>query len=288
MQEESKVAFLQNLSAQRWYPLFLWISVVAVVGFGFLLSQDALAKIAWQKYGRPDVALRLVRSDSELAMQLGSYYFGGTIGKSEYDLDKAERAYRRAVAVNPGILWGHYQIARILFVKGDHNAALEEINKELEANPENLRSLYARGLVYGYRNSSGDLEKAEADFRRFTLWAPKEWAGYNDLAWILSKNQRFSEAAAAIEQALREIPEGKKNPWLWNALGVAELNLKNYREAEVAFRNAQALAEKITPAEWRSAYPGNNPAAAAEGIAAFRRAISGNLNRATKFGHGGT
>src|SRR3990172_10167699 len=141
----------------------IWVSISAILLFGFLLSRG---------YG-----------DAGFLMRQGNFYFNG----GAYDLEKAERAFQRAVRIEPGILWGHYQLARIYFVKGNFDKAIEEINKELEANPENLRSLYVRGLIYGYRNQFGDLELVENDFRRFTYWAPSEWAGYNDLAWILSK-----------------------------------------------------------------------------------------------------
>ncbi|MFY9462427.1 MAG: tetratricopeptide repeat protein [Candidatus Sungiibacteriota bacterium] len=261
---------------KHWH---LWVSVTALLLFGFLLSQDFLARIVWQKYGRPDVALWLVRQDADFALLLGNYYFGATIGKSEYDLEKAERAYKRAIAAKPGILWGHYQLARIYFMKGDYAGALSEIALELEANPENLRSLYVRGLIYGYRNYPGDLEKAEEDFRRFTFWAPKEWAGYNDLAWILFKQKKYQEAKEAIQTALREVPDANGNPWLWNALGVAELNLREYKNAKISFEKARNLAKNLTARDWRLAYPGNNPADAESGLSAFRKAIEENLKR---------
>lgn len=254
----------------------LWISLAALALFAFLFSQDALARVAWQKYRSPAAALALDRGDAGLAMQIGNYYFGG----GAYNLSVAERAYRKAVAVNPKILWGHYQLARILFVKGDYGGALAEINLELEANPENLRSLYVRGLVYGYRGLIGDFLLAEADFYRFTQWAPKEWAGYNDLAWVQSKQAKYREARDTIQAALAVVPDGRKNPWLWNAKGVAELNLNEYREARKSFAEAAALAASLTDAEWRRAYPGNAPSGAAAGLAAFREAITENLKRA--------
>lgn len=56
----------------------LWVSIIAIFLFGFLLSQDALARLAWQKYGRTDVVLGLLRGDSALAIELGEYCFNGT------------------------------------------------------------------------------------------------------------------------------------------------------------------------------------------------------------------
>lgn len=254
----------------------IWISAAAIAVIVFLFSQDALARLAWQKYHRPDAALMLNRHDAALAMQLGNYYFNG----GAYDLTKAESAFRQAVSINPKILWGHYQIGRILFVRGDNDGAIAEVNKELAANPENLRSLYVRGLIYGYRSQPGDLEKAETDFRRFTKWAPKEWAGYNDLAWILSKEAKYGEAKEVGFEALEKVPDAEKNPWLWNSLGVAELNLGEYREAARSFTKAKTLSEGLTLRDWQSSYPGNSPQGAESGLSAFRQAIEENLKRA--------
>ena len=257
----------------------VWFLVVVSLILIFVAKQDILAKLLWQKYRLPKTALTLINRDANLAMFIGNYYFNGVIGGGKYNPDIAEKAYKKAIKINPKILWGHYQLARIIFIKGKFDGALAEINKELEANPENLRSLYVRGLIYGYRNQAGDLEKAEADFFRFTKWAPKEWAGYNDLAWVLSKQGKYKEAKEAISAAFREIRESESNPWFWNALGVAELNLKKYGAAKIAFEKAESLAKNLTLADWHRAYPGNNPASAENGLSAFRKAIEENLRR---------
>ncbi|MBI2446392.1 MAG: tetratricopeptide repeat protein [Parcubacteria group bacterium] len=277
---KKKLNSLSKVLIQNFWAVgFLVIVSLILI---FVAKQDTLAKLLWQKYRLPKTALLLVNRDTDLAMFIGNYYFNGVIGGGKYDLNIAEKAYKKAVLINPKILWGHYQLARIYFVKGDYKQALEEIAKELEANPENLRSLYVRGLIYGYRNQAGDLEKAEADFLRFTLWAPKEWAGYNDLAWILSKQGKYKEAKEAINAAFREIKESENNPWLWNALGVAELNLKEYKNAAISFEKAKQLAEKLTNEDWFHSYPGNNPVSAEEGLSAFIAAIEKNLRRASQ------
>ncbi|MBI2054951.1 MAG: tetratricopeptide repeat protein [Candidatus Sungbacteria bacterium] len=256
--------------AKHWEII---VAVCLIFLLGFLFWRDSLADAAWQKYRSPAAALALVGRDAGLSMQLGNYYFNG----GAYDLAKAERAYRKAVVADPKILWGHYQLARIIFVKGKYAEALAEINKELEANPENLRSLYVRGLIYGY---GGNLAAAEDDFRRFTEWAPKEWAGYNDLAWILQKEAKYEKAEKILNSAFKEALNAEKNPWLWNGLGVAELNLGKFEEAKKAFESAQKLADGLSLADWQAAYPGNNPEAAENGLGAFKDAITTNLRQA--------
>lgn len=254
--------------------------IFVFTGLIVLSSRDSLARLAWQKYHWPQMAILLDRSDADLAMFIGDYYFNGVTGSREYNPDISFKAYKKAVSIKSEILWGHYQLARIYFLKGDFNGALEEIKKELTANPENLRSLYVRGLIYGYRNQSGDLEKAEADYRRFTEWVPTEWAGYNDLAWILSKENKFEDVKKVISTALVAAYYGDDNPWLWNSLGVAQLNLAENRDAAISFKKALTLAEKLTAADWVKSYPGNDPQAAFGGLAAFRNAIQENLERA--------
>lgn len=258
------------------FKIFLLIAIIFILGILIVIvgNRDHLAQGMWQKYHNADYALILDKSDAGLAMQIGSYYFNGTIGGGDYNPDIARKAYGKAISIDPKILWGHYQLARIYFVKADFSSALNEINKELEYNPGNLRSLYVRGLIYGY---SGSLSDAENDFRRFTEWAPKEWAGYNDLAWILEKEGKYANAKKAIQSAMQNIPDADKNPWLWNSLGVAELNVKDYQSAKSSFETAKNLADTLTTTDWASSYPGNDPASAASGLAAFKSAIEANI-----------
>lgn len=259
--------------------LFWRFGVCAVIlgFFIFISARDTLADLAWQKFGRPDLALILVRKNADLAMLLGNYYFGETLGKSEYDLEKAKRAFVKAVAASPGILWGHYQIARIHFVRREFMEALREINEELKANPENLRSLYVRGLIYGYRKYSGDLLRAEDDFRRFTEWAPTEWAGHNDLIWVLLKQQKYQEALEASRIAFIRARGAETNPWLWSGKGLALLNLEMKKESVRSFEKALETSETLSESDWVKAYPGNNPASAPEGLGSFKKALRDNL-----------
>src|SRR3989338_4757286 len=109
----------------NWYYLAIMGALVLLVAF--FSVRDSLARIAWEKHGRADWAFRLVWKDANLAMQLGNYYFNG----GEYDLQKAERAYKKAVRRDKAVFWGHYQLARIYFLRGQYEKALEETAKEL-------------------------------------------------------------------------------------------------------------------------------------------------------------
>jgi hypothetical protein len=70
------------------------------------------------------------------------------------------------------------------------------------------------------------------------------------------------------------------NPWLWDNLGVQQLNLNEYKDALYSFTQAKNLAARLTVAEWHNSYPGNNAAQSAEGIAQFQAAIEKNIETA--------
>lgn len=263
---------------------YIWVAAAAILIFGFLLSLDTLARFAWQRYRIAVPALMFLRTDASLAMEIGNYHFNGSssVQTAEgegraYDLDVAEMAFRKALRIDPQVQWGNHQLARVYFVRGEYDRALAVINRELAAWPENFRALYVRGLIEGY---SGQFAAAERDFRRFTQYVPREWAGYNDLAWVLAAQGKHREAKERIAAALNEIPGATENPWLWNSLGAARLNLGEYPEAAQALRQARDLATALTPGDWQRVYPGNDPHQARSGMAAFQSAIGQNLRKA--------
>jgi len=272
----------------KYFSLEKWIFAIIVfllpIGV-FFSARDPLARALWEKFGDAEKARVLVWRDTDLLMQLGNYYFGGgIIGRSEHAPEKAKRLYKKVVARNLQTPWGHYQLARIYFIEGDFENALKEIHQELEIYPTNFRSLYVRGLIYGYRGREDDLVNAEEDFKKFIEWSPSEWAGYNDLVWILGKREKYEEMERIVISAFENIPIAKENnPWLWNSLGVAELNLQKYEEAHRSFRRAHELLEKLPLETWRNAYPGNSPDDVKAGRAQFQKAIEENIIKAKEF-----
>jgi len=93
---------------------------------------------------------------------------------------------------------------------------------------------------------------------------------------------RLLRQCQAILSAQKNVADAEKNPWLWNALGVAQLNLKEYQQAKISFGEAKKSAEKLTSDDWRRAYPGNDPQSAESGLTAFREAIAANIQAVEK------
>lgn len=243
------------------------ISAVATLLLVFFGARGTLARIAWEDYRQASLALVLNRNDAGMAFEIGNYYFNG----GAYDLARAERAYARALALDPARSGPRYQLARIAFLRSDFTSALAFINEEIALHPDFTRAHYVRGLIHGYARR---FSEAEADFSAFLEWKPQSWAGRNDLAWIYFAQGKFAEAEEEARIGLSFSPE---NPWLLTSRGTALINLDRGWEAEAVLAKALDAANQLSIEEWGRAYPGNDPALYPRGLTEMRRVIEANL-----------
>jgi lipoprotein NlpI len=243
------------------------------------------ARYAWERFAAGSLALMLDRTDADLAYSIGVYYFGnqpkiGIVSIRPYDTALANRAFTRAIRIDPSLPLAHYMRSRLEFVYGQFDASIADLNDTLALNPDNKRPLYMRGLAYAYRGHAGDLALAEQDFRTFSAWAPTEWAGYNDLAYVIAKEGNYAAAEIILKEGIQKAKGGATNPWLWDALGVMEMSQHKYDAAIASLQNAQEFAQKLTETDWQLAYPGNDPALAKAGVQAIQDGIVRNLAKA--------
>jgi len=270
-----------SLRARSGLAAIVAAFVVTIIWF-FTPAPTLAAQYVWNEWRAGALALVLDRADANLAFSIGVYYFGdqSTIGTADtrpYELPIAERAFEKAILIDPSLPLARYMRARIEFIHSDFNAALADLNAEFALDPVNKRTLYMRALTYAYRNLPGDLSRAEEDFRSVIAWAPHKWAGYNDLAYVLAKEKKYADAVPVLREGIKKADGGDKNPWLWNTLGVMELNMQNPSEALSSFLKAQVYAATLVSTDWERAYPGNDPALAPAGLEALRSGIARNV-----------
>ena len=246
-----------------------WAIFLAGIFLGtfFITTQDILAKLVLQRFSMPSVAAMLVNNDAALAFEIGNYFFNG----GAYDLDAAERAFKKAQRIDPELLGPRYQLSRIAFLRGNFYDALRLAKEELALHPEFKRTHYLLGLIYGY---SGSYELASREFLAFLEWNPKSWAAHNDLAWVYFASGDFVRAEEAARNGLEHNPG---NSWLLLSRGTALLNLGKKKEAEEVLLAARAAARTLTADDWGRAYPGNDPALYSRGLLEMRNVIERNL-----------
>ena len=212
-----------------------------------------------------------VAPDAERAFLYGEKHFSSR--SEDYDVDRAERFFVSAMARDPDLPLVRHELARAYFLKGDFPKALGFINAQIALHGDEFpNTYYVRGLILGYM---GNYDAAISDYRHFLRSEPRNWAAITDYAWVLLKADRPEDALRATAGGLAEFPD---NPWLLNTNAIALFELGFSEAAYAQASRALLSSESITSEEWLRAYPGNDPAIAPQGIAAFKKAIGDNIH----------
>jgi tetratricopeptide (TPR) repeat protein len=199
----------------------------------------------------------------------GNEFFGGHL---PYNLSVADGFYQAALVVDSQVNDAWHQRARIAFLRGDFGIALKRINTQIALHGDSfMASYYIRGLIYGYAHN---YPAAEKDFSHFLTWSPHNWAANNDLAWIYFAQGKFKAAAIQSQVGLDVVPG---NAWLLVTHGMALYNLGDTTGAQRDLEQAKRSASVLTDDSWTYAYPGNDPAIAIAGLAAFKKTIDKDL-----------
>lgn len=165
----------------------------------------------------------------------------------------------------------YYQLARIDFIEGHLDNAIDKLHKELEIFPTNNHTYYILGLTLGYMNK--EKEAIEA-FTKYIDTHPETWAGRNDKAWL---QFRIGDIDGAMQTIIPAYNKHPNNPWVLNTYGVILMNKKRYKDAQEVLARGSLVASKLTNDSWGEAYPGNDPRIYGAGLGAMRRSFQDNL-----------
>jgi len=210
--------------------------------------------------------------NAQRAFSYGEAHFDAQ-NPSEYDINLADYFFKKARAIGPAPAYLYHEMARISFLRGNFNQAIGEINTQILLHgDETPNSYYIRGLIEGYM---GEYNASIEDYKHFLQFDSNDWAAMNDYAWVLLKANRPQDAAIVTTEGLKVFPE---NPWLLNTNATALYEMNAFEAAYAKAKAAVTAAQLLTPAQWLHAYPGNDPAIAAGGIATFQKATQDNMH----------
>jgi tetratricopeptide (TPR) repeat protein len=95
------------------------------------------------------------------------------------------------------------QDASRLLKSGQHQAALERVNKALAAKPKDPQARFLKGLIYA---EQGNPKEATEIFLKLTQDYPDLPEPYNNLAVIYASQGQYDKARASLEQSIRTHP----------------------------------------------------------------------------------
>jgi TolB-like protein/Tfp pilus assembly protein PilF len=120
--------------------------------------------------------------------------------------DKAIQEYRLALSLNPNLDEAHHQLALVYGHIGLLDEALQELEKTLAINPSNILARYRVGETLLFQ---GKYEEALTALRNVPREVNPALVG-TQIVWALFNLGRKEEAAATLEQFLRDYPEDNR------------------------------------------------------------------------------
>ena len=120
--------------------------------------------------------------------------------------EKAIRAYRRALELNPNLDEARNQLALVYNHVGALDEALEELRKAVAINPSNSLADFRIGETYLFQ---GAYTEALEHLRRVPDDVNPALVGHQ-IAWALFNLGRKEEAAATVEQCLERFPDDNR------------------------------------------------------------------------------
>lgn len=90
-----------------------------------------------------------------------------------------------------------------LLREGQHQQALERVNKLLASKPADPKARFLKGLIYA---DQGNARAAIETFKKLTVDYPELPEPYNNLAVVYASQGQYDKARAALEQSIRTHP----------------------------------------------------------------------------------
>ena len=163
-----------------------------------------------------------------LARVLMSEYLNGWNDIGLKDVDRAEEAYKQALAIDPSVAVAHYAAGFVRRVRGDHAGALYQFEKAIELN-SNLQVAYvqkANELVF-----LGRVKEAVTAGKKAVSLSPRD-PSIGVFYWVIGRaylaEGDYKESAVWLSKSVEERP----NLWFNRAWLISAYSLTGHdREA---------------------------------------------------------
>lgn len=240
--------------------LVIFLAVVFSVLYyeRLMLSAHMLQKI---------VVASLFQDSAEVQFETGAFFLNTR--SANYDVKRAQEYLSKAAHLEPTYPYVHHELARVHFLNGNFDIAELHATIEIQNNGDATpQAYYVRGLIRGFK---GEYDGAIKDYAKYLEFDVNNWAAINDYAWVLLKANRFEDAIIATARGLQMFPN---NAWLLstNSVALAEQGYKGPARAQA--HAALLAAQHVTEEEWLTAYPGNDPRIARDGVQALQDATA--------------
>ncbi len=170
----------------------------------------------------------------------------------EWDLEGAEREFKRAIELSPNYATGHFWYAEYLIIVGRFDEGIEEMKKALELDPISLIINASLGWAYGQAKKSN---QAIAQLRKTLEMDPSFAQAHLYIGCVYLRIKKYPEALAELEKA-KELSGGSAVSLAY--LGFANARAGRFDEAKRILEELEAISKEryIAPSWMAVLYTG--------------------------------
>lgn len=154
--------------------------------------------------------------------------------------DKAERAYRTTVAINPNLPQSHYDYGVFLVSRRRFSEAETAFRNALASSPNYAEAHSNFGAMLEHR---GKLAEATREYQAAIVDKPNFCQAHYQLGHLLLLEKKTADAIAHLSQTLT--PEDKDTPHFMYALGIAYVEAGNFNSAQHYLQEAGQRAASL-------------------------------------------
>ena len=168
--------------------------------------------------------------------------------ETEWDWASAEREYRRAIELNPGLARAHHWYAYLLVNMNRTNEAIAEIQRAVDLDPLSDGLYLQQADLYYYARQ---YDRAEQILERFDEPAKRSFSAHYSLGKVRLAKKAYPDAISEFIITSSAEPEGSAG---WILLTYAYAQAGKRREALEAFAKLNQLnRRKYVPPYWMAA-----------------------------------
>jgi len=169
----------------------------------------------------------------------GLQYLLGRAYQASGDAKQAERAYMKAIELNPEAVSAYVSLGQLYGASKEYDRAIAELDKALAARPDQPAALMLWAIA---QQMKGETAKAREGYEKLLKTNPRFAPAANNLAWMLAEEGpgKDIQRAYLLAQAARDA--APQDPQIADTLGWVLYKQAAYPRAESLLREA---AEKL-------------------------------------------
>jgi putative PEP-CTERM system TPR-repeat lipoprotein len=202
---------------------------------GFMEPLDQLATMSFAERN-PQAAIARVERQAMLEPKSAALqYLLGRAYQASGDTRQAEKAYMKAVELNPNAAQAYVSLGQLYSASKEYDRAIAELDKALASRPDQPAALMLKSIA---QQMKGDGTQAREGYEKLLKANPRFAPAANNLAWMLTEDGPGQDLKRALLLAQSARDAAPQDPQIADTLGWVHYKQAAYPAAEALLREA--------------------------------------------------